>query len=96
MDNLNVRVHGSISLDRNVRFFGQVDGDLTISPGHNLELHGRVGRDLIVEEGASATVYGVVGRDVVNKGGSVVVKEAAGRLDDEQDAIVPGVLPKSC
>ena len=73
MDDLDAHIIGSISFDRNVRFYGQVEGNLTILPGHTLELHGSVGRDLIVEEGASAIIYGVVGRSVLNKGGKVFV-----------------------
>lgn len=73
MDDLDARIQGSVSFDRDVRFHGKVEGDLTVLDGRILELHGRVARDLIVEEGSSAIVYGLVGRNVVNKGGAVFV-----------------------
>jgi len=73
LDDLDVHIEGSVSFDRDVRFHGKIEGDLTVRHGHILELHGHVVRDLIIEVGSSAIVYGVVGREVVNKGGAVLM-----------------------
>lgn len=77
MDDLAANIHGSVSFERNVRFYGKVEGDLTILPDHILELHGHVGRDLIVEVGATAIVYGRVGGHILNKGGQVFMNGAS-------------------
>jgi len=76
LDDLDVHIGGSVSFERDVRFHGKIEGDLTVLHGHVLELHGHVGRDLIVEEGSSAIVYGMIGRNVINKGGVVLMNGA--------------------
>ncbi|WP_431324849.1 hypothetical protein [Rhizobium sp. YTU87027] len=86
MDDLNVKIDGSIVLDRDVRFFGSIAGTLTVPTGRTFELHGSIGRDLVVEKGAKAIVSGSVQGTLINKGGDVLLSGSVGRIEDYDSA----------
>ncbi|WP_454854677.1 hypothetical protein [Rhizobium binxianense] len=79
MQNLDVKIDGSIAFDRDVRFFGTIIGSVTVPTGHSFELHGIVNHDLIVERGAVAVVHGIVRGTLINKGGDVLVSGLIGQ-----------------
>ncbi|MGG6892376.1 hypothetical protein [Rhizobium sp. BR 315] len=82
MERLDVRIDGSIRLDRDVQFYGVITGSLTVPRGRTFELHGTVLHDLIVETGAIVVVYGSVAGLLKNKGGNVRVFGVVGSVMD--------------
>ena len=82
MERLDVRIDGSIRLDRDVRFYCVISGCLTVPKGRTLELHGTVLHDLIIEPGATVVVYGSVAGLLKNKGGDVRVFGTVGSVMD--------------
>lgn len=82
VERLDVRIDGSIRLDRDVQFYGVITGSLTVPKGRTFELHGTVLHDLIVEPGAVVVVYGSVAGLLQNKGGDVRVFGVVGSVMD--------------
>jgi len=82
LERLDVRIDGSIRLDRDVQFYGVITGSLTVPRGRTFELHGTVLHDLVVEAGAVVVVYGSVAGLLKNKGGDVRVFGVVGSVMD--------------
>ncbi|MGO4570113.1 hypothetical protein AB4Z52_35065 [Rhizobium sp. 2YAF20] len=95
MDDLDVKVDGSITLDRDLRFYGLISGSLTVPKGRRIELHGTVNHDLIVEAGATALIYGSVGGTLINRGGDVSVWGTVGAVSDYDQAKPSVILPQA-
>jgi hypothetical protein len=85
VERLDVRIDGSIRLDRDVRFYGVITGSITVPRGRTFELHGTVLHDLLVEPGAVVMIYGSVAGLLKNKGGDVRVFGVVGSVIDFDD-----------
>lgn len=92
VERLDVRIDGSVRLDRDVEFHGVIIGSVTIARGRTFELYGTICHDLVVEAGAIVTIHGSVAGTLKNHGGNVHVFGEVGSVLD-YDAKSPTHLP---
>ncbi|WP_245496936.1 hypothetical protein [Rhizobium leguminosarum] len=92
---LDIKIDGSVAFERDVRFFGNITGSVTVPLDRSFELYGVVDHDLIVERGAVAIVHGIVRGELINKGGDVFVSGFVGKIDDWDESKPSQVLAEA-